>query len=81
MGQGISQAFGAMIGGLIGVIVGGLGGLVGGGLIGAGLQIGIGFATGNPVIGICVGFGICLAGLFIGGITGGLIGICLGGKD
>ena len=68
-----------MFGGLIGAIVGGLGGLVGGGIIGAGLGIGIGFATGNPVISICVGFGSCLAGLFIGRITGGLIEICLEG--
>ena len=56
MGQGIFQAFGAMIGGLFGAIVGGLGGLVRGGLICAGLGIGIGFATGNPLIGVFVGF-------------------------
>ena len=80
MGQGISHAFGAMIG-RFGAIIAGLGGLVGGGLIGAGLGIGIGFATGNPVIGVCVGFGTCLTGLFIGWITGGLIGICIGGHS
>ena len=70
-----------MIGGFIGVIVCGLGGLVGGGLIGAGLGISIGFATGNQVIGVCVWFGTCLANLFIGGITGGLIGICINGHS
>ena len=80
MGQGISQSLGAMFGDLIGVIIGGLGGFVGGGLIGTGLGIDIVFARGNPVFVICVGFGVCIAGLFIGGITGGLIGIYLGGK-
>ena len=67
-----------MFGGLIGAIVGELGDLIVGGLVGAGLELGIGFATGNPVIKICVGFGTCIAGLFIAGITGKLIKICLG---
>ena len=65
--------FCVIIGCLIGAIVSELGGLIGIGIIVA--VVGMDFGTGNPVIGMYIGFGICMTYLFIGVIIGGLIGI------
>ena len=39
------------------------------------------FGTGNPVIGMCIGLGVYIACLFIGGIIGGLVGIYIGNNS
>ena len=80
IGHGFSNNFGIMLWCFIKIVLGGLGGLLICWITCLNLWLGIGFATGNPIIKIGVGVVVEVAGLYFGGIGRIFVALHLGGK-